>query len=111
MAIVKDMIEQRRRSEPNISEEKLALFGRKMFAQLAIDTADGRAWARQQMVRHREMKVEMDQGRLGLARTKFALDAAELCLEQFEVIEAAVKDARLSRCEKIERVHQVLSGI
>jgi hypothetical protein len=108
LAIVKNMIEERRRNEPNVSEAELALFGRKMFAQLAIDTEDERSWARQQWVRQRQMKLDLDRARFGLAREQFDSDVAEACLDHFPLIQAAVASPALSRYEKIERIHQVL---
>ena len=110
LAIVKNMIEERRRNEPNVSEAELALFGRKMFAQLAIDTEDERSWARQQWVRQRQMKLDLDRARFGLAREQFDFDVAEACLDHFPLVQAAVASPALSRYEKIERIHQVLCG-
>ncbi len=109
-ALTKDRMELRCKEEPNISEEELAVFGRKVFARLAIDMEDGPEWVRQQLVRQREIRLELEQGRLRLARERFEFDAAKACLRHFEVIRVVVKNTGLSEPEKVELIVQALFG-
>jgi hypothetical protein len=109
-AFMRELIVQRRRDEPEVTEEELAIFGRKVFARLAIDQADGREWARQQMVRQREVRLEVEIGRLKLARHKFQFNAAAACLGHFAEIKAVVNSSGLTEPEKIGRIEQALFG-
>jgi hypothetical protein len=110
MAIARDIIEMRRRTEPDITEEELAHFGRKVFARLAIESQDAPEWARQQMVRQREIRLELEQARIRLARNKFEFDAAAACLRHFAVIKLTVNTSGLTEPQKIERIHQAMWG-
>jgi len=110
LAFAREMIAQRRRDDPHISEEEVARFGRNVFARLAIDAEDERAWARQQLVRQREIKLELEQARVKLARQKFTFDAAKACMEHFPAIKAVMINSTLSEPEKIKRIEQALFG-
>jgi hypothetical protein len=110
LAFTREMIAQQRRDDPHISEEELARFGRKVFARLAIDAEDGPEWSRQQLVRQREIRLELELARVKLARQKFEFDAAAACLKHFAAVKVVVNSSGLTEPQKIERIHQAMWG-
>jgi hypothetical protein len=123
-AMAWDQVGQAIANDPDMSEQELAAMGRKAFASLAISTKDAVNWARQQLVRQRELKIDLEKKRVGLlkdrmvhfegqlklAREKFEFDAAEACLKKLPALKAISNNASIDSSEKIKQIRLALFG-
>lgn len=103
--LVEEFLEQTKKDNPSITEEKLFEHGQTMFALLALQEKSAKDWKRVQDVRHRRQLVELE-------RQKFQRETAEMFLKwaadrRAQEIAAA---GGLGQSEKIEKLGQLMFG-
>jgi hypothetical protein len=101
---VESVLDQLKRTRPDLTEEDLFAAGQSFFSALAIEQRDTKGWKRTQDLR---MKREL----VRLERQKFQRDTCELFLrwyadEQAKQIASGVQ----TNSEKIERLGQLMFG-
>jgi hypothetical protein len=115
---VETLLDNLRKQEPTLSEEKLFAYGQRVFSVLAVKNEDAKDWARIQSVGLEgkriaglERKVTVAEEALKLAEKKFRRDTCELFIKWYgDKAAKEITSSNLSHSDKIEKLGQTMFG-
>jgi hypothetical protein len=101
---VEQVLEQLKRTRPDLTEEELFSAGQSFFSALAIEQRDAKTWKRTQDLRLKRQAMELEEQKFQRETVGMFIDWAK---DQQAV---AMATSNLSHSDKIERLGQLMFG-
>ena len=101
---VESVLEQLKRSRPDLTEEDLFAAGQSFFSALAIEQRDAKTWKRTQDLKFKAQVLKFE-------REKFEFNAARAALEALDGLKAIRDDKGLDADGKINAARAQLFGL
>jgi hypothetical protein len=106
---VESVLEQLKKTNPEMTETQLFAAGQSFFSALAIETQDAKTWKRTQDLRINQVRAGLAEKELKLEEQKFQRETCELFLKWWADQQAReVVESKATNSEKIERLRQLM---